>query len=370
VRFVQDEVALDRDVVITARGAEDRPLDQVVGHAGAGGEPGTLALTVVPDLGADGAVAPQSVVFVIDTSGSMDGASIVEARAALRLCLRHLREGDRFNVIAFADRHDVLAPAPLPFTQRTLEQADRWVEALRAHGGTEMLAPLLEAVRLAPDGVVVLLTDGQVGNEDQILADVLAARGTTRVHTFGIGTNVSDALLGDLARRTGGAMEQIHPGERIDEKVVAQFARALAPRVTEVTLSFEGIEVGELAPGELPRDRRRRAVDRAGSHRSGAPRQGRAARQARRQAVPPGGAHRPGVFRRPPDADHLLGGAAGARSRGARGDRPSRRPHEGAHRRAGRQARPRLALHVVSWWWSSVRGTEGRIRFLNRDSSR
>jgi Ca-activated chloride channel family protein len=258
LRLQQKDVALDRDVVLLARRASqdaDGRIESVIAHRPESGA-GYLALTVVPDLAADGAkVPPQDVVFVIDTSGSMSGASLPQAQAALRLCLRHLREGDRFNVIEFNSHWKGFAKAPVPFTQRALEQADRWVEALEATGGTEMLAPLTEAVRSAPDGVVVLLTDGQVGNEDAILKAVLAARGnrgTARLYSFGIGTNVSDALLRDLARRTGGAVEFIHPGERIDDKVVAQFARAVASRVDDIKVSFEGVEIAERAPEELP----------------------------------------------------------------------------------------------------------------------
>lgn len=252
VAFAQREVALDRDVVVTARGVEEGPLTTVVTHRGETG-PGTVALTVVPDLfdsKKDGSA--QEVVFVIDTSGSMEGASITEARAALRLCLRHLREGDRFNVVAFENSYRTFSPQLVPFTQRTLEQADRWVEALHASGGTEMLAPLLFALQSAPDGVVVLLTDGQVGNEDELLRRALETRKKARVYSFGIGTNVSDALLRGLAQRTGGAVEFIQPGERIDEKVVAQFSRAVAARVTDVAIKFDGLDVGELAPAELP----------------------------------------------------------------------------------------------------------------------
>lgn len=252
VRFAQAEVALDRDVVLTARGVEGTQLTTVLAHRPAD-EAGFVALTVIPDLLAEGRKTPASdVVFLIDTSGSMDGASILEARAALKLCLRHLREGDRFNVIAFNSSFDQFQKKPVPFTQRTLDQADAWVDALHADGGTELLQPMLAALGQAPDGVIVLLTDGQVGNEAEILSAVLAARKTARVYGFGIGTNVSDALLRDLARRTTGAVEFIHPGERIDEKVVAVFARAIAARVTGVTVKFEGVDVGELAPSELP----------------------------------------------------------------------------------------------------------------------
>jgi Ca-activated chloride channel family protein len=261
VRFRQENVALDRDVVLLARGmignigdigGADGRIESVIAHRPESGA-GYLALTVVPDLAADGAtVPPQDVVFVIDTSGSMSGASLPQAQAALRLCLRHLREGDRFNVIGFNTHWQGFAKALVPFTQRALEEVDRWVEALEAMGGTEMLAPLTAAVKSAPDGVVVLLTDGQVGNETAILKAALEARGSARLYSFGIGTNVSDILLRDLARSTGGAVEFIHPGERIDDKVVAQFARAIAPRVDDIKVSFEGVEITELAPEEPP----------------------------------------------------------------------------------------------------------------------
>ncbi len=249
VSLRRPDVALDRDVVVTARGVERGPMKAVALHRD--GDDGIVALTVVPDLDG-GKPGRQDVVFVVDTSGSMEGQSIVEARAALRLCLRHLREGDRFNVIRFASDCVALFDRPRPFTQKMLDEADDWVQALRPNGGTEMLAPLLVAARQAPDGVIVLLTDGQVGNEAEILSEVMAKRGEARIYTFGIGTNVSDVLLRDLARKTGGAAEFIHPGERIDEKVVAQFARATARRVTGVSASWKGVEVGELAPTELP----------------------------------------------------------------------------------------------------------------------
>lgn len=257
VRFAQESVALDRDVVLTARGSSVGPKQGagVVAHRVAGKE-GYLALSVVPDLfGGDGGAMPAStVVFVVDVSGSMAGASIIEAKRALRLCLRHLRAGDRFSMIAFSNSHWSFAKGMTSFTQEALAEADRWIEALNPSGGTEMLAPLVEAVALAEGGVVMLLTDGEVGNEDEITQEVLKRRGATRsrVYSFGIGTNVSEALLRDLARETGGAVEFIHPGERIDEKVVAQFARAVAPRVTDVSVRFVGADVGELAPGRVP----------------------------------------------------------------------------------------------------------------------
>ncbi len=252
VTFAREEEPLDRDIVLEVRGTGTEQLATICAHKGQNGD-GYLALSVLPDLfELRSSKRGNDVTFLIDTSGSMDGESIVQARAALRLCLRHLREGDRFNVVAFESSHRSFARESVVFSQTTLERADAWVASLVASGGTELLAPMTEAARRNPGGILVLLTDGQVGNEQEILKSVLAQAKGLRVYSFGIGTNVSDQLLRDLARETAGAVEFIHPGERIEDKVVAQFARAIAPRVSDVTVRFEGVDVGELAPGALP----------------------------------------------------------------------------------------------------------------------
>ncbi|KYF61714.1 VIT domain-containing protein, partial [Sorangium cellulosum] len=255
VSLRNDRAALDRDIVLLAAGAPGVQAGLVCDRRP--GEEGTFALTVVPDLfDAKRAAARRDVVFVVDVSGSMQGESIDQAKRALRLCLRHLAEGDRFGVIAFSNDFRAMEPALAPFTQRTLERADAFVAGLAAHGGTEMLGPLLAAAGMLGDAerdrLIVLLTDGQVGNEAEIVDSVAEAGKGVRVYTFGIGTNVSELLVNDLARRTQGAAELIHPGERIDEKVTAQFARATAVRVAGVTARFEGVDVGELAPAEPP----------------------------------------------------------------------------------------------------------------------
>ncbi|WP_437680026.1 VIT domain-containing protein [Sorangium sp. So ce131] len=255
VSFRSDEAALDRDIVLLAAGAPGVQAGVVCDRRP--GQEGTFAITVVPDL-FDGKRAParRDVVFVVDVSGSMQGASIEQAKRALRLCLRHLAEGDRFGVIAFSSDFRALSPALVPFTQGTLDRADGFVAGLEADGGTEMMQPLVAAVDMLDDAgrdrVIVLLTDGQVGNEDAIVDRVVGLGKGVRVYTFGIGTNVSDLLVNELARRTEGAAELIHPGERIDEKVTAQFARATAARVTGIEARFEGIDAGELAPAEPP----------------------------------------------------------------------------------------------------------------------
>lgn len=252
VKLAQQKAALDRDLVVLVRGTTQAPLAGVMAHRD--GEQGVFALTVVPDLfDPSRRIGRQKVVFLIDVSGSMDGESLPQAKAAAKLCLRQLREGDQFELIAFESTSHPFQGKLSTYSDATLKKADRWIDALTPMGGTELMQPLVSAVQLAGVGLVVLLTDGQVGNEAQILARVLEETKGARIFTFGIGTAVSDVLLRDLARHTGGGMELIHPGERIDEKVIATFAKATAPTVRNLSVKLRNVEAGELAPEQHAR---------------------------------------------------------------------------------------------------------------------
>ena len=259
-RLLGEKLPLDRDIVLWIEAGEaGAELHSTCAHRQ--GPSGYVAVSYVPDLGRELGALPRTnldVAFVLDRSGSMEGASIEEALKALRLCLRQLCEGDRFSILRFSDDVESFRAEPVVFTQKTLEQADAWLAETRAAGGTELLPPLLSALDClrssepAREPCVVLLTDGQVGDEARILKKVLARGHSTRIYTFGIGTNVSDALLVQLANETHGGCEFIHPGERIDEKVVATFARAIAARVRDLRAEWVDVNVADLAPGEPP----------------------------------------------------------------------------------------------------------------------
>lgn len=252
VRLASNDVALDRDVVLVARAEAGARPAGVIAHRGEDGR-GYFWLGVVPDFfDAGRPLAPREVVFVLDESSSMGGASIVEARKALRACLRHLRAGDRFNVVAFSNSASWFERGLVAFTPGSVEAADRWVLTREPNGGTELLPPLTAAVAMVPRGVVVVFTDGQVGNEAELVGAVMKARRTTRVCAFGVGTCVCEGLLRDLARRTGGEVEFVHPGEGVDGKATAMFAGLAAERVTGVRVLFEGVAASELAPSEAP----------------------------------------------------------------------------------------------------------------------
>lgn len=248
---------LDRDLVVLIQTTQ--PTDRtgaaavLTAHRDGDDEPGVFALTLVPDLALRVAEAPRSVVLLLDVSGSMAGASLEQAVAAARLCLRHLRPGDLFALLAFSTEVQRMDGRGLRvFDEASLRRADRWLLGLEADGGTELQAPLVEALTTAGEGIVILLTDGQVADEAAIFRASRETGSQARVYGFGVGTNVCEGLLRDLARASGGAVEFIHPGESIDRKVVGQFARATAPRVDGVDLLVDGVVVDGLAPSSLP----------------------------------------------------------------------------------------------------------------------
>jgi Ca-activated chloride channel homolog len=255
VAFAAGAVALDRDFVLKLDTKSPSKGGVVPGvlceRTGRGS--GTFALSLVPDLGGERAGRRQlDVVFLLDRSGSMGGASIVEARRALAACLRQLRGGDRFEVVTFDTEIETFSGGLCPFDEASLDAVLRWVAGVEARGGTELGRALDFALPLVPGGTLVLLTDAQVGDEELIAArftrDLARPGSLPRVLSFGIGTNVAGGLLAELARATGGAVEEIHPGESIEEKVLAQFARAVSLRVEELGIAIDGVDAGELVP--------------------------------------------------------------------------------------------------------------------------
>ena len=192
--------------------------------------------------------SPSEVIFVVDRSGSMGGTSIAEARNALQLGLRSLREGSWFNVVGFGSKHEMLFSESHPYGEEALRRATEHVSGLDANlGGTEIL-PALEAVfagRRASElpRQLIVMTDGQVTNTEAVMALVRKHSETARVFTLGIGAGASHDLVRGMARAGAGEAEFIYPGERIESKVLRQLSRALAPAVTDVRVSWGGLEV-------------------------------------------------------------------------------------------------------------------------------
>ena len=185
---------------------------------------------------------PREVTFIIDTSGSMAGASIQQAKAALLLALERLAPGDRFNVIEFNSRSRPLFASPLPVDPATIGRARAFVSGLRADGGTEMREALLLA--LAPGRVegyvrqVVFLTDGAVGNEDELFRLIRERLDDRRLFTVGIGSAPNSHFMTKAARFGRGAFTYIGDAREVQERMTALFRKLESPVLTDVSIAW------------------------------------------------------------------------------------------------------------------------------------
>ncbi|PYN09152.1 MAG: marine proteobacterial sortase target protein [Candidatus Rokuibacteriota bacterium] len=224
-----------------------------------GRDDGVYGLLVVtpPSPAADAARRqPREVVFVIDNSGSMAGASIEQAKAALQLALARLGPADMFNVIRFNHTMDAVFETPRPATREHVALAARWVERLRATGGTEMRPPLMRALEGGEgDGrlrQVIFLTDGGVGNEAELFEIIHKLLGDRRLFTVGIGSAPNSHFMRGAARYGRGTFTYIGAVSEVQEKMTALFRKLEAPALTDLRLELPGIAAAEVLPDPVP----------------------------------------------------------------------------------------------------------------------
>ncbi len=199
---------------------------------------------------------PREVIFVIDSSGSMSGTSIEQARLALQLAIDRIGAKDRFNVIEFNDNAQRLFPDAVPATSDNRERARRWVGNLQAQGGTEMA----KALGLALDGEthsdrvrqIVFLTDAAVGNEEQLFTMVNDGLGDSRLFTVGIGSAPNGYFMTKAAQVGRGTFTYIGNLEEVQEKMTELFAKLESPVLKNVRIEWPGGAGVETWPARVP----------------------------------------------------------------------------------------------------------------------
>ena len=197
----------------------------------------------------------RELVLVVDTSGSMHGDSIEQARAALLRALQQLGPGDRFNVIQFNTDVHALFDRARPADQVHLQQAKRYVTGLRADGGTEMLPAMRLALRdPSPSGLlrqVVFLTDGAVGNEQALFEAVAQEIGASRLFTVGIGSAPNALFMTRAAQAGRGTFTYIDSGAQVQGTIDRLFRQLSAPVLTDLRLHWRRGE-GDAAVQQAP----------------------------------------------------------------------------------------------------------------------
>ncbi len=220
-------------------------------------EGGFFTLTIEPpdSLATADAVA-RDVVFVVDTSGSMDGEPLDTAKQAVRTALDGLRRDDRFQIVQYAGAAEAMGTGLFENTRANRERARRYIDDMQGGGGTMMI----EGVRAALGGsrtlgripIVLFLTDGYIGNEHEIFTEIDAKIGDARLFSLGVGSSVNRYLLDGMARFGRGAATYVGPGEKPDEVVDRFEDRIASPAMSDVEIDWGELRVRDVVPAEIP----------------------------------------------------------------------------------------------------------------------
>jgi Ca-activated chloride channel family protein len=258
IKLAEGVVPADRDFELTWKPAAEKAPSVGLFREHVGDSDYLLAFVTPPSVEqAEKKPLPREVIFVIDNSGSMGGVSIIQAKASLIYALGRLQPGDRFNVIRFDHTMDVLFPAPVQADREHLGQATSFVGALQANGGTEMV-PAMRAALSDKSGddanhvrQVVFLTDGAIGNEQELFETISALRGRSRVFMVGIGSAPNTYLMTRAAELGRGAYSHIGSVEQVEERMRGLFAKLENPAVTNLTAKFSDA-VADITPSAIP----------------------------------------------------------------------------------------------------------------------
>ena len=259
VKLKADKVRADRDFELRWRPKLSQQPSAALFKETWKGEHYALLMLMPPQPDLAPEPVARELILVVDTSGSMHGDSMEQARAALLQGLGRLRPNDRFNIIQFNSGFDVLFERAQAADPAHLRQARRYVNGLQADGGTEMLPALRYALDdPKPSGLlrqVVFLTDGAVGNEQALFETITRHLGGSRLFTIGIGSAPNALFMTGAARFGRGSFTYIGAISEVEAKVGKLFKQLDSPLLTDVRLRWEtdnGVLEVSQTPEPLP----------------------------------------------------------------------------------------------------------------------
>ena len=202
-------------------------------------EKNMIYLSFMPEILDSYEDSEKEYLFIIDVSGSMMGEKLDETKRAVIECLKQLDVGDKFNIIPFESEFEAMNVKSIEYNEENMKKAIRYINKLEPLGGTEILDPIKFALyEKNTDKIILLFTDGQVGNEDEIIKFVENNINRSRIFPFGIDTNVNSSFIRQLAKAGNGKAELIQPNEKIDDKIIRTFARIQTPLLEKITIDY------------------------------------------------------------------------------------------------------------------------------------
>ncbi len=254
VRLKNRTTIPNKDFILKFDVAGKKISDAVMTHRGAQGGFFTLMLQP-PERVTSADVTPKELVFVLDTSGSMEGFPIEKAKETMKLALDNLYPDDTFNLITFAGDTRVLFPQPVPATRENLHRAQVFLASHQGSGGTEMMNAIRAA--LAPSNaqdhvrIVCFMTDGYVGNDMEIIAET-QKHPNARVFSFGIGSSVNRFLLDKMAEAGRGEVEYVTLQDDGSAAARRFHERIRNPLLTDIEVDWGGLPVSDVYPKRIP----------------------------------------------------------------------------------------------------------------------
>ena len=222
---------------------------------------GYFLLLAAPTVAQEPKPAPKDIVFVVDTSGSMAGPKLQQAKRALDFCIENLNAEDRFEIVRFSTEAEPLFGKLVLADTSDRRHATDFVEGLKPIGGTAISDALITALKLHPEKsdrpfVVIFLTDGlpTIGtrNPEDIVANVKKSEGV-RIFSFGIGSDVNTQLLDQIAESTRAFSQYVLANEDLEVKVSSFYTRIKEPALTNLRLEFKGdVRPTKMYPAQMP----------------------------------------------------------------------------------------------------------------------
>ncbi|WP_417682738.1 VIT and vWA domain-containing protein [Roseibium sp.] len=218
---------------------------------------GTFSLLIEPPkVPEPQTIARRELVFVLDTSGSMSGEPMAASKVFMEAAIKALRPDDYFRILRFSSNTSRFAARPLQATEGNRRKALNFVAGLSAGGGTEMNAAINAAFDEPQPAdttrIVVFLTDGYIGDDRNVIATVASRIGQARLYAFGIGSGVNRFLLDGMAKEGRGYARYVGLGETSYEAAQSFAASLKTPVLTDISIDWNGLEVGDQTPAKIP----------------------------------------------------------------------------------------------------------------------
>ncbi|KZL91182.1 VIT and vWA domain-containing protein [Clostridium magnum] len=251
INVLDEYESIDKDFVLIMK--EQNPLEadgMIYEYKEGEQERGLVYIRMVPELEDFEEEKNESYVFLIDISETMKGNKIEQAKNALQLCIRNLSEEDTFDIVAMGDSLKYFWDEGMAqFNADTLRKASRWIDSLETESDADIFSGIKHSIENeGGHNTILIFTDDQVEEEEEILNYVRVNIGDNRIFTFGIDSATNNYFLNKLAHESYGKAEFTNKGERIEDVVLRQFNRIQNPEVEDMKIDWGTLKVESTYP--------------------------------------------------------------------------------------------------------------------------